>query len=254
MTTIQSLPKLSLIIATYNAQQVLARCIRSIAGQSYHNWELIVIDGGSTDGTVGIIQSHAEHISYWHSRPDKGIYDAWNQAILHATGDYVCFLGADDALHSPNTLAEIVSSVGNARYDLITSRGQLYNATGFRGPVIGASWANAKLPRRIRVCHPGLFHHRSLFKIHGEFNFEYKIAADLEFLLRLPVDIQSYDFPVVVVDIQDGGVSRKYFWRRIGEYRKIHSASPRVGPFKAWLYWADKAWRRPIALLFGLSH
>lgn len=247
-------PRLSIIVATYNAEHVLERCVRSIFDQSFRDWELIVIDGGSTDGTVAVIQSHSDHIAYWHSRPDAGIYDAWNQALRHATGHYICFLGADDALHSPDTLANIFAAVGNTRYDLITCRGQLRSATGSAKQVIGTSWAKAKLPRRIRVCHPGMLHHRSMFQKFGTFSQNYKIAADFEFLLRLPNDVQSHDIDIVTVDIQDGGISRSRFWQRINEYRKIHSASPKVGPTKAWLYWVDKAWRRPIALLLGLPH
>lgn len=247
-------PRLSIIIATYNTAQVLDRCIQSVAGQSSRNWELIVIDGGSTDGTVGIIQSHAKYIAYWHSRPDAGIYDAWNQALPHATGDYICFLGADDALHSPDTLANIFAAVGDTRYDLITCRGQLHNAAGLTKQVMGTSWADSKLPRHFRVCHPGLLHHRGLFEKHGAFDPQYQIAADLDFLLRLPASIKTLDLPMVTVDVQDDGISRNRFWQRISERRRVHSASSRVGPVKAYIYWLDKVWRRPIALLLGLPH
>lgn len=248
------LPRISIIVATYNAEQVLDRCLQSIAAQSCRDWELIVIDGGSTDGTVAIIQSHAEHIAYWHSRPDAGIYDAWNQALPHARGDYICFLGADDALHSPDTIKDISAAVGDARYDLITCRGQIRNASGLIKRVIGASWQDSKLPRHFAVCHPGLLHHRSIFERHGVFDYRYKIAADLDFLLRLPSKIQCLDLPIVTVDIQDDGISRSRFWLRIMERRMIHSKYSKIGPIRAWIYWIDKAWRRPIALLLGLPH
>ena len=248
------MPKLSIIVATYNAKHVLDRCIRSIVDQSSREWELIVVDGGSTDGTVEVIQSNSEHIAYWHSRQDEGIYDAWNEALPHATGEYICFLGADDALRAPETLANIISSIGESRYDLITCRGQLREASGLPGKVIGTSWKEAGLPRLFKICHPGLVHHRSLFKEYGYFNARYKIAADMEFMLRLPGNIQCHDIPMVIVDVQDDGISRNRFWQRIVERREIHSASPQVGPVKAWLYWADKVWRHPIALLLGLPH
>lgn len=246
--------RLSIVVATWNAGRTLERCIQSIVEQSSRDWELIVIDGGSKDDTVEIIRSHAKHIAYWHSRPDAGIYDAWNQALLHARGDYICFLGADDALHSPDTIAKIFTVVVDSRPDLITCRGQIRNASGLTKQVIGTSWTNSKLPRHLRLCHPGLMHHRSLFERHGVFDPQYKIAADLEFLLRLPEKIQCCDIPWVTVDIQEGGVSQHHFWQRIRERRKIQSISRRIGPAKAWLYWADKVWRRPIALLLGLPH
>ena len=247
-------PRLSIVVATWNAERTLDRCLQSISAQTSRDWELIVLDGGSTDGTVGIIQTHAEHIAYWHSRPDAGIYDAWNQALAHARGEYVCFLGADDAFHSPETLSDVFSAIGDASYDLVTCRGNLVGASAASTLLVGTSWADAKLPRRIRLCHPGLLHHRALFERHGSFDSGFRIAADFDFLLRLPRDIACLDLPLVTVDIQDGGISRRQFWQRIGEYRRIHAASPRVGAIKAWLYWADKAWRRPIALLLGLPH
>jgi glycosyltransferase involved in cell wall biosynthesis len=254
VTTSSNGIRFSIVVATFNAANVLERCIQSIIGQTHRNWELVIVDGGSRDRTVEIIQSHAEHIGYWRSESDDGIYDAWNHALAHVTGDYVCFLGADDALHSPDSLATLAASIGEVHFKLVTSRGQLLDADGNPGRVIGVSWSNAMLPRRIRVCHPGLLHHRSLFDEFGYFNAHYKIAADLDFLLRLPNDISNVDLPIVTVDIQDDGVSRTQFWKRIGEYRMIHSSSPRVGALRAWMYWLDKAWRRPIARLLSLPH
>ena len=249
-----NLPRISIIIATYNAGKVLSRCIESIRSQSRRDWELIVIDGGSKDGTIEILQSHARHIAYWHSRPDGGIYDAWNLALSHASGEYVCFLGADDALHATDTLETIFSAIGHGSHDLVTSRGMLMDDSWVPTHPVGAPWNEANFPRRIRLCHPGLFHHRSLFTRFGGFNTRYRIAADFEFLLRLPSDIRTFDVPSITVDIQEQGVSRRRFWQRIRETREIHAASPRVGPMKAWLYWADKAWRRPLARMLRLPH
>ena len=247
-------PKLSVVIATRNAAQTLDRCLASISTQTFPAWELLIRDGGSTDSTLTIIEKHASVVAWWESAPDAGIYDAWNLALAHAKGEYVCFLGADDALHAPDSLRNLFSSIGDGIYDIVTSRGMLRDMRWRPTNLVGTRWSEAKLPRRIRLCHPGMLHHRSLFERFGGFNTHYRIAADFEFLLRLPPDIRTFDFPSITVDIQDEGISRQRFWQRIEETRQVHSASPRVGPMKAWLYWADKAWRRPVARALGLPH
>lgn len=247
-------PRLSIIIATWNAGGTLERCLNSIIEQSSQDWELLISDGGSTDDTISLVERYSKHIAWFRSEKDNGIYDAWNSALEHAKGEYVCFLGADDAFHSPSVLSEIFAAAGSNQYDLITSLGLLRDVNWTAGRILGSSWTEAKLPRRIRVCHPGLLHRRRLFDDHGTFDSRYRIAADMDFLLRLPAEISSLHLPMITVDVQDAGISRRQFWLRIKEYRDIHSASPRVGPSLAWLYWADKAWRRPIALLLGLSH
>jgi hypothetical protein len=110
------------------------------------------------------------------------------------------------------------------------------------------------LPRHMNICHPGMLHRLTLFKKYGLFDTSYKVAADLDFLLRLPNSLRALHIPQVAVDVQDEGISRSRFWLRIKERRQVHASLTGVGPVKAWLYWADKAWRRPIALLLGLPH
>lgn len=250
----QEPPKLSIIIATWNAAETLERCLASIAAQTFTDWELLIRDGASTDPTVSIIKKYQSTVTWWESAPDNGIYDAWNLALAHARGEYVCFLGADDALHAPDTLETLFLAIGSGTYDVVTSRGVLRNFRWQPTHHVGASWEEAKFPRRIRLCHPGLLHHRSLFTRFGGFDTRYRIAADFDFLVRLPPEIRTLDVPSISVDIQDDGISRHRFWQRIRERREIHAALPSVGPIKAWLYWADKIWRRPIATLFGLPH
>lgn len=251
---ITSSPKLSIIIATWNAAKTLERCLASITTQTFTDWELLIRDGGSTDATLSIIEKYQSTVTWWESAPDDGIYDAWNQALAHARGEYVCFLGADDAWAGARSLETLFAAVSNGVYDLVTSRGMLRDDCWQPAHPVGVSWREARLPRRIRLCHPGLLHHHSLFTRFGGFNTRYRIAADFEFLLRLPPGIRTFDVPSILIDIQDQGISRHRFWQRIRETREVHAASPRVGPTKAWLYWVDKAWRRPIARMFGLPH
>src|SRR3990170_1119466 len=103
-------PLFTIIVATLNSAHRLPRCIASFAGQTYPRRELIVMDGGSTDGTVDIIRTQGPAVAYWESSPDRGIYHAWNKALAHAHGEWICFLGADDYFWSPTSLSRVAEA------------------------------------------------------------------------------------------------------------------------------------------------
>jgi glycosyltransferase involved in cell wall biosynthesis len=243
----------SIIVATFDAGRTLGRLIESIRGQDYRDWELLVADGGSTDDTKHIIESNADCIAYWHSHADAGIYDAWNQALPRARGRYVCFLGADDAWASPRSLSTLMAAAGAEPYDLVSSQGLVSTGSG-EATRFGSAWDYERLGRRMVVCHPGLLHRRGLFDEFGLFDIRYRIAGDLDFLLRLPPTLRTLHVPVDTVLIEGAGVSRRNVLKRLREQRDILSRSPRHGRLKAWLAWLDKMWRFPIARLFGIPH
>lgn len=247
-------PRVSIILATFNAAATLERCIATIAAQTFCSWELLLVDGASTDATTSIIRQRAACIAYWHSHADAGIYDAWNQALKRARGEYVVFLGADDALHAPETLERIFDAIGDDEYDLVTSRGVLRNADWQPLLEAGGPWNYKAMPRRMGVLHPGLLHRRDLFNRYGFFDASLKIVGDLDFLLRLPHDLRTLDLGFPTVDVQNDGISRQQFWKRLRERRRVHVRTPRVGSLRACLYWLDKAWRMPIARALGLPH
>ena len=91
-------PLVTVVTAVFNGQPNLAGCLESILRQDYPNIEHIVVDGGSSDGTVDVLRQYDDRIAYWQSEPDKGVYDAWNKALAEAHGEWICFLGVDDEL------------------------------------------------------------------------------------------------------------------------------------------------------------
>lgn len=247
-------PRLSIIVATYNACETLERCLQSVFEQSFSDWELLIADGGSTDGTQQLIRAHADKLAWWQSKPDNGIYDAWNQAISHAHGEYVSFLGADDAWHTTHTLADIFGALGSEPYDLVTGRGALINAGGVRYHTFGSGWNFHKVARRITICHPGAFHRRDLFERYGPFDTSYRICADYDFLLRLPAETKALylDFPWV--DVADAGVSRSRRGLMLREKYRAQARCSRIGKVRAAINYADKLWRIPVARILGIPN
>ena len=110
--------KYSIITINYNNKDGLEKTINSVLGQTFSNYQFIIIDGGSTDGSVEIIKKHAPHIDYWISEPDKGRYNAMNKGILQATGDYLNFMNSGDSFHNASVLEDIHKM--NIKEDIIT--------------------------------------------------------------------------------------------------------------------------------------
>jgi hypothetical protein len=104
------------------------------------------------------------------------------------------------------------------------------------------------------ICHPGLLHRRELFDRYGFFDTRYRIAGDLDFLLRLPPDTKTKDVTVITVRVQEGGVSRKNFYRRLKEQRQILKQHPRFGTVRAYVIWLDRLWRYPVARMLRISY
>lgn len=246
-------PFVSIIVATLDARPCIEACVESVLAQSIDDWELLVADGGSTDGTLDVLRRHSGRIAWWESASDRGIYDAWNRALPHCRGRYVMFLGADDRLAAPEVLTRLKARIGSEDPDLVTSHGMLVREGSPVGPRIGKAYDWQAIGRRMVVCHPGLLHARRLFEQYGAFDPSLRIAGDLDFLLRLPTDVRAVHLDQISVLVGDAGVSRSRVLARLREQRAVLSRHPRFGVVLAWLVWLDRLWRFPIARLLGLS-
>lgn len=99
--------KLSIITINYNNKEGLQKTIDSVVCQTWHDFEWIVIDGGSTDGSKELIEQYQQHFAYWCSEPDKGAYNAMNKGIDHAKGEYLLFLNSGDTLYDKDVLQKV---------------------------------------------------------------------------------------------------------------------------------------------------
>lgn len=249
-----STPRLSIVVATLNAARTFARCLASLENQEFSDWELLIADGASTDGTLSLIKQHSGMIRWWESRKDDGIYDAWNQAVRRAKGEYICFLGADDAWSDSGALSRIFDAISGEKYDLVSSLGVVCASAGDRQRIFGSAWDYGRIGRRSVVCHPGLLHHRELFDRYGLFDTRYRITGDLDFLLRLPQELRTLHVDSVSVCVDANGVSRKSVLARLREQRLALSHCPRYGLAWAYIAWLDKLWRYPIARVLRIPH
>jgi glycosyltransferase involved in cell wall biosynthesis len=203
---------------------------------------------------VDLIRDRSDAIAWWRSKPDGGIYDAWNHALGHARGEYICFLGADDAWLDAGALRRVTSQIAAAEYDLVTTRAVSVDPKTARRWLTGNAWDYDRIGRRMVVCHPGLMHRRKLFDEYGQFDASYRIAGDLDFLLRLPRGIRTLHIEAPSVLIEAAGVSQRNVLLRLREQREALARCPRYGPFRANLVWLDKLWRYPVARLLHIAH
>lgn len=194
--------KVSVVTVVYNALPIVEETIKSVLAQTYSNIEYIIIDGGSTDGTVELIKQYEDQISIFISEPDKGIYDAMNKGIDQATGNWINFMNAGDHFYSSSVVSDIFDTsadysdyatvYGDAEYRL---RSFSYIRQGYECD------SNHFMP----FSHQAAFARADIAK-KNKFNLRYKIAADTEFFLRLnregyilkhvPIIVCSYDASV----------------------------------------------------------
>lgn len=203
---------ISVIVPVFNAADTLEQCLQSVASQTLATKELIIIDGGSTDGSQKIVASFGNQIAFSISEPDRGVYDAFNKGIGHSTGDWVYFFGADDFLADPTVLERVSVQLNAVEPQIRVVYGQV-GLLGRDDEVLSflcEPWQSAKkkFPAFMPISHQGVFHRRSLFEEHGLFDVSFRLAGDYEFLLR---EFQSHEaefLPDTIVAMhRSGGLS-----------------------------------------------
>jgi glycosyltransferase involved in cell wall biosynthesis len=205
-------PLFSIVVPTLNVAPVVADCLASIARQSFGDFEVVVMDGGSNDKTLDVVAGFqatlGDRLSARTER-DAGVYDAMNRGVAMARGDWMLFLGADDRLHGDDTLARVAAFIReNTASQLVYGDVILRGNSARYGGVFDL---DALLFRR-NICHQAIFYRREVFANLGPYNLRYPIWADWDFNIRCflnPALVASH-MDIVVADYNDaGGLSMK---------------------------------------------
>ena len=193
--------KYSIITINYNNREGLRKTIESVVNQTCTDFEYIVIDGGSTDGSVDVIKQYAARIDFWVSEPDKGIYNAMNKGISHAHGEYLNFMNSGDCFHDANVLKELLPWLtaevifGRAYIPQINDYWKPYNKITLFSCFVG-------------LCHQAILYHNDLFK-NEVYDEHFRYVADWKFTTKKIVKEHcSYNcVDIVVADYDLSGVS-----------------------------------------------
>ncbi|MEB3217224.1 MAG: glycosyltransferase family 2 protein [Nostocales cyanobacterium 94392] len=214
-------PLVSIITVTYNAEQYLEKTIQSVLSQAYNNVEYIIIDGGSVDGTLDIIQKYESKIDYWISEEDKGIYDAMNKGIAFSSGEIIGLLNAGDT-YLPNALSLLAEKYIPSD-SLSIYYGDIYLTYTDANITIKSPANIDELKYSMAICHQAMFVTKCTYLNHGLYNLNYKLASDYAYILSLfLIGAKFHYLDGVVAYYQTGGASDRKIFNLKLEYVKIH--------------------------------
>ena len=228
--------KVSIITAVLNSRDYIEDCLKTILNQTYPNIEHTIIDGGSTDGTLSIIEKFLNKKCRFVSERDQGVYDAINKGIKLSSGEIIGILNADDIYADKNVIKNVVKTIIENNVD--SCYGDLvYVARDNTNKVIryweAENFHKDKFKRGWMPPHPTFFVKKSIYEKYGMFNTAFPLAADYELMLRFLYknEISSTYIPRVLVKMRIGGISNPglYTFKAILEnYRawKVNELSP----------------------------
>jgi glycosyltransferase involved in cell wall biosynthesis len=196
--------KVSIVTIVYNGAETLLRAMDSVLNQTYSDIEYILIDGGSTDGSLDLIKEKEGQIYYFCSEPDNGISDAFNKGLSHCTGDVIGILNSDD-WYELDTVEKVVSIFQKESVDIVHGDMQ------FRGKddnICRFTADHTKLKSEMTVNHLSIFIKKECYEKWGVFSEQYKYAMDYDLILRFYLSGAKFKYlPEVLVNMSNDGIS-----------------------------------------------
>lgn len=200
-------PLVTVITVVLNGVKYIEETIKSVINQTYDNVEYIVIDGGSTDGTLDIVKKYKDAVDYWVSEPDEGISDAFNKGIGLSRGDIIGIINAGD-WYEIDTVAQVVSHLSTEQADIVHGMSQYWDSRAKKTKLVCAN--HDLLYREMTVCHLTVFVLRRCYKSIGLFRKEFHYAMDYEWLLRAKVSGMTFFYiNRCLAHIREGGISER---------------------------------------------
>ena len=205
-------PRISILVATWNCAPQLGAFLESLAAQCWTDWELLLLDNASTDGTAELVAAFQERLPdgpqrvVWSSEPDAGIYDAWNRGLQLAKGTYFSFIGADDTFLTAESLGSIAALTATDA-DLITARNAYGAPDGRFLRHWGFGWQWQRMRQSMNIAHPGMLVRRDWFTRVGPFDSSFRICGDYEWFLRLPSELRTIHTSDAILQVVQAGVS-----------------------------------------------
>jgi glycosyltransferase len=205
-------PRVSVVTVAFNSRASIEDTIRSVLTQSYPSIEYVIVDGGSTDGTLDVIKAHEHRLASWISEPDRGVADAFNKGVMMTNGDYVLFLNSDDWLADSEAVSRIMrAAVDSDIPDLIFGDCNVVDRdTGRVLRRLNSGWSPIAFRFGRTINHPALFTRRSYFQKYGVFDVSYRIAMDFELLLRGALASRIVHVPALITNMRSGGLSMRH--------------------------------------------
>lgn len=209
-------PRVSIITVVYNGMPAIEPTLQSIVDLAYERTEIIVIDGGSTDGTLDVIRKFSDRISFWESTPDKGIYDAMNKGIDRATGEWVNFMNSGDRFASGNALDFF-------KFESLNQVDIVYGDATIIYPGFETIYPTRPLStmwKAMPFCHQATFARLELMKNY-RFDTTFRLSADFEFVFRSYMAgkrFKKLDKLICLFDFREGA-SKRHMLRSVDERR-----------------------------------
>ena len=195
-----------MVTASYNAVSTIRRCCESVAGQDYVPVEHLVVDGGSTDGTLDVLRERGVR---HESAPDAGLYDALSKGVRMARGEFVHIMDADDWYAHPSVLSSVVAAMTAHEWDVCHSRAAHVTASDRVVHVIGRNLDKRRLLRKMWAAQPTVVVRKTIYERYGAFSVGFRMAADYEFLLRIWDHVRVGFVDEILVNMAIGGLSTR---------------------------------------------